>query len=309
VPESCPIADFALLFDPMRWYAVVGWLALGACTHVNGAPTDPAAVAPVERPSAPATDARVSSATASLSAASLSPSSVTSESSAEPLSPPASEPMPPEPFEAPLPDRILPASAPASRLANLSPGQCRAELKRRNLPFKPAPGPSKGVATPLRLTGPLRGVTFRAPGGRSPYGTLDCRLLLALDELAEVLVRHRVTSVRVDNLHRPRARLPGRRKPSQHSYGLAADIMSFTLDDGTELVVERDWVRGPSGSACGPGSRAPDFHPAGIALLNLVCDIARAGLFHHMLTPNHDEAHRDHLHFDLKRGDRTMILE
>ena len=218
-------------------------------------------------------------------------------------------PPPPEPFEAPLPDRLLPPTAPASRLANLSPGSCRAELKRRNLPFKAAPGPAKGVATPVRLTGPLRGVTFRAPGGRSPYGTLDCRLLLALDELAEVLVRHRVTSVRVDNLHRPRARLPGRRKPSQHSYGLAADIMSFTLDDGTELVVERDWARGPSGSACGPGSRAPELTAAGIALLNLVCDIARSGLFHHMLTPNHDEAHRDHLHFDLKRGDRLSILD
>jgi hypothetical protein len=287
----------------MRRLALLGWLALAACTRFTSA-TTPAAPPLVERSGAHAPDSPVTAATASLSAASLSPSSVIGESDAEPLPSPASEPPPPEPFEAPLPDRILPASAPASRLANLSPGQCRAELKRRNLPFKPAPGPSKGVATPLRLTGPLRGVTFRAPGGRSPYGTLDCRLLLALDELAEVLVRHRVTSVRVDNLHRPRARLPGRRKPSQHSYGLAADIMSFTLD-----VVERDWVRGPSGSACGPGSRAPDFHPAGIALLNLVCDIARAGLFHHMLTPNHDEAHRDHLHFDLKRGDRTMILE
>lgn len=291
----------------MRWYAVFGWLALGACTHVTGA-TEPAALPPLERPLVTAAASPVTAATASLSAASLSPTSEASAST-DSTPPPVTELLAPEPFEAPLPDRVLPPSAPASRLANLSPGQCRAELKRRQLPFKPAPGPSKGVATPVRLTGPLRGVTFRAPGGRSPYGTLDCRLLLALDELAEVLVRHRVTSVRVDNLHRPRARLPGRRKPSQHSYGLAADIMSFTRDDGTELVVERDWVRGPSGSACGPGSRAPDFHPAGIALLNLVCDIARAGLFHHMLTPNHDEAHRDHLHFDLKRGDRTMLLE
>lgn len=295
----------------MRWYAVFGWLALGACANVTGATTEPAALPRLERPSARAPDAPVTAANATLSAASFSPAT-TSDPSApdEPPDPdPVVEPLPAEPFEAPLPDRVLPASAPASRLANLSPGQCRAELKRRKLPFKAAPGPSKGVATPVRLTGPLRGVTFRAPGGRSPYGTLDCRLLLALDELADVLVRHRVTSVRVDNLHRPRARLPGRRKPSQHSYGLAADIMSFTLEDGTELVVERDWVRGPSGAACGPGSRAPDFHRAGIALLNLVCDIARAGLFHHMLTPNHDEAHRDHLHFDLKRGDRLMILE
>ncbi len=263
----------------------------------------------IETPSEHAPHSPVAVASASLSAASLSPASTSGTRSVEPEPPPETEPPPAEPFEAPLPDRSLPASAPASRLANLSPGQCRAELKRRKLPFKPAPGPSKGVATPVRFAGPLRGVTFRAPGGRSPYGTLDCRLLLVLDELAEVLARHRVTSVRVDNLHRPRARLPGRRKPSQHSYGLAADIMSFTLDDGTELVVERDWVRGPTGAACGPGSRAPDFHAAGIALLNLVCDIARAGLFHHMLTPNHDKAHHDHLHFDVKRGDRRMILE
>lgn len=294
----------------MRRYAVFGWLALGACTNLASGTTTPVApLSPIERPAESAHAAPVTRATASLSAASLSPEDASSgEVNATATPAPPSE-LPPEPFEAPLPDRVLPRSAPALRLANLSPGQCSAEMKRRKLPFKRAPGPSKGVATPVRLVGPLRGVTFRAPGGRSPYGTLDCRLLLALDELAEVLARHRVTSVRVDNLHRPRAKLPGRRKPSQHSYGLAADIMSFTLDDGTELVIERDWVRGPSGAACGPGSRAPDFHPAGIALLNLVCDIARAGLFHHMLTPNHDEAHRDHLHFDLKRDGRTTILD
>jgi hypothetical protein len=291
----------------MRGYAVLALLAMSAC-----APFSSNALEPSPSHSERATRGSMQNATpltspvASLATAATAPPD---EAISNATVAPAAPPPPPEPFEAPLPDRFLSSSAPASRLANLSPAACKAELRARKLPFKAAPGPAKGVATPLRITGPLRGVTFRAPGGRSPYGTLDCRLLLALDELAEVLARHRVTSVRVDNLHRPRARLPGRRKPSQHSYGLAADIMSFTLDDGTELVVERDWVRGPSGSACGPGARAPEIHAAGIALLNLVCDIARTGLFHHMLTPNHDEAHRDHLHFDLKRGGKLMILE
>jgi hypothetical protein len=291
----------------MRGCAVLGLLAVSACAPFtsNALESSASHSDPPARVSAHEATSLASPVASLATAATAPPNETTGDDM--PIAP--APPPPPEPFEAPLPDRFLSSNAPASRLANLSPGACKAELRKRNLPYKSAPGPSKGVATPVRITGPLRGVTFRAPAGRSPYGTLDCRLLLALDELAEVLARHRVTSVRVDNLHRPRARLPGRRKPSQHSYGLAADIMSFTLDDGSELVVERDWVRGPSGSACGPGARAPEIHAAGIALLNLVCDIARTGLFHHMLTPNHDEAHRDHLHFDLKRGDKLMILE
>jgi hypothetical protein len=43
-------------------------------------------------------------------------------------------------------------------------------------------------------------------------------------------------------------------------------------------------------------------------LRNIVCAAARAGLFHHVLTPNYDAAHRDHLHLDIKRDARSVVV-
>jgi hypothetical protein len=212
-------------------------------------------------------------------------------------------------FQEPLPPRELARDAPASRAANLSPSQCLAELRKRNLAVERDTGPASGIAAPVRITGPLRNVRFIAPGRKSVYGKLDCRLALALDELAGVLERHGVVAVRVDNIYRPKARLPGRRARSQHRYGLAMDLMAFDLADGSSLVVEHDWKGTPDGVPCGPDSRLLEVTERAILLRNAVCDVARSGLFHHILTPSYDEAHRDHLHLDIKRGERRSLVE
>jgi hypothetical protein len=212
-------------------------------------------------------------------------------------------------FQAPLPPRELARDAPALFAANLTPSACLAEVRKRNLAVERDSGPASGIAAPVRVTGPLRNVRFIAPGRKSVYGKLDCRLALVLDELASVLERHGVVAVRVDNLYRPKARLPGRRARSQHRYGLAIDLMAFDLADGSELVVERDWQGAPDGIPCGPESRLLEVTEKAIALRNAVCDIARSGLFHHILTPTYDEAHRDHLHMDIKRGEKRTLVE
>jgi hypothetical protein len=208
------------------------------------------------------------------------------------------------PFQDELPAALLGAGAPATRYANLAPGACRAELRKRKLQTRPPGVVTPGVATPVRIAGPLRGVAFAAPGRRSIYGVLDCRLLLVLDDLSELLAHHGVSAVLVDNFYRRRARLPGRKTRSQHAYGLAADIYGFKLQDGRELIVERDWHGAMGEPSCGPESRLVSGTGESLALRNMVCDIARAGLFHHLLTPNYNEAHENHLHLDIKRGDR-----
>ncbi|HVR21330.1 MAG TPA: extensin family protein [Polyangiaceae bacterium] len=219
------------------------------------------------------------------------------------------EPEPQHAFQAPLPARELARDAPAVGAANLSPSACLAELRKRKLAVERDGGAASGIATPVRVTGPLSDVRFVAPGKKSVYGKLDCRLALVLDELAGVLARHGVASVRVDNLYRPKAKLPGRRTSSQHRYGLAVDVMAFELTDGTTLSVESDW-HGEIGSApCGPEARLVDASPAAIALRDLVCDIARSALFHHILTPSYNDAHHDHVHLDIKRGDKRSIIE
>lgn len=211
-------------------------------------------------------------------------------------------------YQAPLPPTPVSKTSPASRWASLSGSQCWAETARRKLGVTRVKGAATGVALPVRVTGPIEGVKFLTPGKKSPYGILDCRLALALADLAIVLRRHDVVQVQVDNMYRPRAHLPGKKKPSQHSYGLAIDLTRVKRADGTELIVERDFHGAIGEPVCGVSARA-ELSDDASALRNLICDVARSGTFHHILTPNHDAAHRDHFHLDIARGARQRIIE
>jgi hypothetical protein len=209
-----------------------------------------------------------------------------------------------------LPSPIVAKSSPASRWASLSGSTCWAEVTRRKLGVTRFRGAALGVATPVRVTGPIAGVRFVTPGAKSPYGILDCRLALALSELAPLLQRYDVVEVRVDNMYRPRAHLPGKKKPSQHSYGLAIDLTRLKRADGSELVVERDFQGAIGEPVCGEGARArSELASDAVVLRDLICEVARSGLFHHILTPNHDAAHRDHFHLDIARGARQRLIE
>jgi hypothetical protein len=211
-------------------------------------------------------------------------------------------------FHQALPSASLPANAPASRAANLSPAQCRSELRKRKLPVKRAKRGAAGVANPLRLEAPLHGVRFALPRPPSPYGVMDCRMVLTLDEFARVLAGLDVTSVRVDNIYRPRAKLPGRRKKSQHAYGLALDIVHFRLKDGRTLSINGNW-HAPIGSAvCGPEAVMDPQTDDAVALRNIVCAVAREAVFHHLLTPSFNAAHRDHIHADIKRDKKRRSV-
>lgn len=227
-------------------------------------------------------------------------------------SPPISAEVPPReppPFRAELLTRETDAQRLSKRIANSSPAACRAELKRRKLPVSFLGGNVSGVAVPVRLTGELRGVMFRTPGKKSVYGIVDCRLVIVLDELAGLLAEHGVKAVHVDNMYRPRSRLPGRKKKSQHAYGLAIDIYGFTLADGSTLVVERDFDGKIGAVPCGPeADLAPNSSAPAVALRNLTCAIARARLFNHLLTPDYDAAHRNHLHADISRGGNQYVV-
>jgi len=211
-------------------------------------------------------------------------------------------------YQAPLPSTFVGKDSPASRWASLSGAACLAEVARRKLGVARSKRAAAGVSTPVRVTGPIGGVRFLTPGQKSPYGILDCRLALALDDLAVILKRHDVVEVRVDNMYRPHAHLPGKKKPSQHSYGLAIDLTRLKRADGTELVVERDFQGAIGEPVCGASARAELLGEAA-QLRNLICDVARSGLFHHILTPNHDAAHRDHFHLDIARGARQRLVE
>jgi hypothetical protein len=177
---------------------------------------------------------------------------------------------------------------------------------------KPARGKTPGLAQPLRIDGSLSGVRFELP--RSIHGLLDCRLVLLLDDLAKDLSARGVKAVIVNNVYRPGSKLPeptprSSLRVSQHALGLAIDITAFELEDATLLDVERDWHGALGAAPCGPSSTVLNDNPAGITLRNLTCAIAAAGYCNHLITPNRDAAHANHLHCDIEAGAREVTVE
>lgn len=244
--------------------------------------------------------------------------------------PPGSQEIPS--FREPLPPVEQLLLGPASVFGNLSPAECRRRLKL-------APGheafaflsPRNGIALPMRFTGPLLGVEFKVPPAKSPYGALDCRQALLWTEVVAVLDKHAVTQVGIDNFYRDRARVSSRRK-SQHAYGLAADVTAITfgkrsapveavtgarLPDGDgRAEVEADFLGRLGAPVCGPDAEivpradsSPEQVARAIRMRDLVCDLARKGLFHHILTPNYNLAHKNHLHLDLQRDNKWFSVK
>lgn len=216
------------------------------------------------------------------------------------LSPAVAESAPS--YKQPVPEPAILARGAGTRYANLSPAACRKLLTTRKAPVQFISA-TAGVANPVRIMGPLEGVQFLTGPKKSPFGIADCRLVLVWLELAPLLREHKVESVRVDNFYRKNARLPSHKaKKSQHAYALATDITILTLADGTVLDVERDFHGALGEPVCGANATVHDGDARGILLRNLVCAIARTGAFHHILTPNANLAHRNHLHLDIARG-------
>ncbi|WP_437321130.1 extensin family protein [Sorangium sp. So ce385] len=246
----------------------------------------------------------------------------------------------------------------AATYGGLSSDACDRELKRRGIPHAPAPRGAPLVDRPVRITGALRGVTFRGDGVAKPRSTsvfdiADCRLVLALDDLAAFLATRGIAEVVHVSIHRPapagtaaskpkkpkkaqkapakrpagtktpkgaaKAAKPGARapqkpaaapaRPSQHALGLAIDVAALVKADGARLDVKADWHGAIGAPPCGPGSEPKEPTPQAVELREIICAVHASGLFNVVLTPNANEAHADHFHFDIKRDARYFLLE
>src|SRR5262245_34258345 len=108
-----------------------------------------------------------------------------------------------EPFTVP-PDA---ASAPAVRYARLDRASAATELGRRGVSFSSVAS-ARGVLAPVRLTGPLAGVTYRSPLSAAARASaaieiFDCRLALALHDFSTILRRYDVVEVVHLSAYRP----------------------------------------------------------------------------------------------------------
>lgn len=203
-------------------------------------------------------------------------------------------------------------TTPAVRYAAMSQADCEAELQTRKISFDRET--ARGVLAPVRLTGPLHGVTFRTDladkaRATTPYEIADCRLVLALDDFAEILASHDIVEVRHYSIYRPPAKSwPDDKLAKQHNGALAIDAGRFIKSDGTALEVKRDFHGAIGAKTCGDGAKPKPVTPAATELRTILCDAVARRLFNVVLTPNFNRPHNNHFHLEVMAGVKWFLV-
>jgi Extensin-like protein C-terminus len=203
---------------------------------------------------------------------------------------------------------------PSTRYGRMGAAACLSEARRRQLPLAPS-GPALGVLAPVRFNGPLHGVRFHSglpePQQKtSVFEIVDCRLALALDDLGALLEARDIIEVVHMSAYRPPAEKywPNAQLGTRHTGALALDAAVFVKRDGTKLSVERDYHGYIGQKPCGHQSGPWPATPAGVELRKITCELIAAKLFHVVLTPGFNAAHRNHFHLEVAaNGDHSYI--
>lgn len=226
--------------------------------------------------------------------------------------------LPPETDERPIRPVTLAVStpspsqpvAPAPSLPHgravsaLTPTACRALLDSLGVEVEDASGeggPVLAIEQPVRLRGPLGGLTVRPHGGdaRSIHAILDCRLVVALYAWGPTLRAAGFVGIEHVSVFRPGARVASSGHVSGHAHALAIDALRFVRPDGTSFSVLDDWVaRARGADPCGTYDEPAEAH----ALREAICAGAAAELFEVVVTPHHDDAHANHVHLEVVPG-------
>lgn len=198
--------------------------------------------------------------------------------------------------------------SPGSRAASygqLTPSACLALLDQRHVPYL-REEPKRGVKIPVRLTGRVGGVLYRTdfPDGERgtvPWEVFDCRLVLSLDDFSEILRAHSISEVRMFSAWRPPAKSwPMTEWGRRHQGALAIDVRELRKDNGEVLNVLEHFHGQLGAEQCVPGARPPSpDSPEARELHELVCAAASAHVFNSILTPNYNQAHKNHFHLEL----------
>jgi hypothetical protein len=210
-----------------------------------------------------------------------------------------------------------PATAEKSRAygyANLTAEQALAEVVRRRLPYELVKMDVPGVRTPMRLVGPLHGVTIHSSlpkeeRATTPFEILDARLALALDDFCGILENHDVVELVHFTIYRPNdspITEPGGGL-GRHPGGMAIDVGALRKRNGAFLTVLPEWPAAIGAKTCGPGARRV-LGRKGRELMSIVCEAADERLFHVTLTPHFNRAHHDHVHLEIKSDVKWFLV-
>jgi hypothetical protein len=181
---------------------------------------------------------------------------------------------------------------------------CSKVLKKAKVSFVKAPGAPK-IEHPIILTGPIEGVHFDT--GR-PYAqrtiaagdAIDCRLAVALIDLAKTVKKHTITTVLVKSFHRPTQVVLDAGAPLRHRIGFAIDIAGFKTKKGQVWNVEHDFHGKIGQQTCGTAAAKPNpDSKVSRELWAMFCQISATEAFDSGINPNYNASHFDHIHFDL----------
>ncbi len=205
-------------------------------------------------------------------------------------------------------------SSRAYHYANLSDEEALLELEERGIRYVHAKPPMPGVRLPIKLAGPLNGVTIRStlpPERRKDtfFDIMDARLALALDDFTRILYQHDVVELVHFTIYRPAPeRVEDPNAPqTRHPGGMAIDVGALRKRDGSWLSVGPHWPGAIGKKTCGRGGRRLEGD-RGRELLSIVCEASDLRIFHYMLTPHFDEPHADHLHLEIKAGVKWFLV-
>ncbi len=197
----------------------------------------------------------------------------------------------------------VPERSPVLGYAALDRDACEEALRKRRVPFTRAED-TTGVRAPVRLNGPLHGVSIHSylpPAMRSTAHAdlIDCRLALSLDDFATSLEPRGIVEVVHVSAYRSKKEggCTAKYAGEQHCAALAVDVTSFTKKDGTKLVVDRDFHGKIGALTCAT--------PAKNELWEIACGAA-GRQFQVVLTPNWNAEHRNHLHLELTVHDWVL---
>jgi len=177
--------------------------------------------------------------------------------------------------------------------------ECHAFVRERGGRFEVIPeADARGVIAPIRLSGPLGGVTIEHGGRSRMHEIMSCKLTVSLLGWAPALRAAGFDRIEHASIYRPGARVRSTGRQSGHAGGGAIDAFHFIRPDGTRLEVERDWADKTIGApVCPPRQGEPE---AQHVLRTLVCDAVAADLFQVVVTPHGDRHHHNHVHLEVR---------
>ncbi len=206
--------------------------------------------------------------------------------------------------------------------------QCMDALARFKVKTRKPDFDTPFVNAPVLLDGPIEGVEIRPrwPRSQQVNAVMDCRLALALVNLAREAKRHGVVEVLFYSTYRPikvhdgpcvrgkkgRACRAAKKaykkaekgKMSQHRRALAIDIRWFVMEDGETIDLLEAYERHPKKPPC---KDEPETS-AGRFLKDFACALHEARTFNIMLTPNANKDHHNHFHFDITPDAEWYII-